>query len=700
MAALSGLELTCFGPPTASLGGRAAPPEVLWTKHLALLVYLALSPGRRRSRDHLMGMFWGESTQDRARGALNETLRRLRSFLGPQRLLNDGTAVVLNDQGLDVDALRVLVAAERAPSDAVALMRGEFLEGFNVKRAHDLEEWMSQERRRYGALRVTALTGAGEQRLVEGRAGAAATYARQALESAPHSEVAISLLMRALDLAGDATAALAAYHEFAERLERETGERPSKNLTAVAERIRKGTGRPPATKDSPRQPPFVGRAAAHRDVFETVSLGLATGTRTVVISGAQGMGRSRLLAECVGRAVHDGARVARARQLESDHDARWSALRQLLHGGLAAAPGLAGAPRDALQVLAAIAPELAQRFPPREGHDVAEVGAALAAVLASVAEEAPLVLAVDDAHWADGPSLAALEAAVGSLERPGVVLAITVATDVGDPPRELRELQARVEHGLPGVAVRLRALSEDDVRELVAALAPWCDDAATRDRLSRRLAFETGGSPLLAVTLLRALERASRLRTDLTTWPPEGRTIESPLPITLGLVESAVQLRVRELDQTEIAVLSAATLVGVGLDLELIAAMVERTPAQVERALPALERRSLIAFDGSRYAFVAPLVADVVRGACLTRGERQRLTRRAAEALAQREDLDGRALRCDLLARLEPNAAALAFAIATLRAAREAGAERVARRVWAAADTIATTGGLDRQGLD
>jgi DNA-binding SARP family transcriptional activator len=53
------LEL-CFGSPTARLAGVEPPAEVRWNKHLALLVDLALSPSRRRSRDHLLGVFWGE----------------------------------------------------------------------------------------------------------------------------------------------------------------------------------------------------------------------------------------------------------------------------------------------------------------------------------------------------------------------------------------------------------------------------------------------------------------------------------------------------------------------------------------------------------------------------------------------------------------------------------------------------------------
>lgn len=99
------LELVCFGPPTARLDGRDPPPDVLWRKHLALLIYLALSPGRERGRDHLLGLLWPEKIQAQARHSLNEAVRRLRTSLGAARLVSRGDAIALAETGLEVDAL-------------------------------------------------------------------------------------------------------------------------------------------------------------------------------------------------------------------------------------------------------------------------------------------------------------------------------------------------------------------------------------------------------------------------------------------------------------------------------------------------------------------------------------------------------------------------------------------------------------------
>src|SRR5512147_2915094 len=103
---LPSLELICLGPPTARLGGREPPADVLWRKHLGLLIYLALSPDRTRSRDHLLGMLWPEKAEAQARHSLNEAVRRLRAGLGADRLRTRGDTITLDPTDLQVDVLR------------------------------------------------------------------------------------------------------------------------------------------------------------------------------------------------------------------------------------------------------------------------------------------------------------------------------------------------------------------------------------------------------------------------------------------------------------------------------------------------------------------------------------------------------------------------------------------------------------------
>ena len=144
-----------------------------------------------------------------------------------------------------------------------------------------------------------------------------------------------------------------------------------------------------------------------------------------------------------------------------------------------------------------------------------------------------------------------------------------------------------------------------------------------------------------------------------------------------------------ELDAESQRLLSAASLGGLALDLDLIAALAELPRSGVEQKLAAAERHHLIQFDGERYVFAAPLIAEVVRAECLTAGQRKTLRQRAIAALASRVELDARVLRAELMAAAEPGAAAFEEAVAVARASMAAGSSRTARRALAAAERAA-----------
>src|SRR3989442_15981520 len=71
-----------LGPARVTVDGADAPPELLWRKHLALLVYLARSPRKSRTREHLVGLLWRDRDEKQARHSLSEALRVLRRGVG------------------------------------------------------------------------------------------------------------------------------------------------------------------------------------------------------------------------------------------------------------------------------------------------------------------------------------------------------------------------------------------------------------------------------------------------------------------------------------------------------------------------------------------------------------------------------------------------------------------------------------------
>ena len=240
---------------------------------------------------------------------------------------------------------------------------------------------------------------------------------------------------------------------------------------------------------------------------------------------------------------------------------------------------------------------------------------------------------------------------------------------------------------MPGQLVQLDPLSATETRQLVLACSAWCGNEKDRDRLARRIFFETSGNPFLIVTMLRGLAKASVLRADALGWPHPGVTIEEPLPMSVpSLARQAVAAHVAELDQTSLQVLRAASIGALAVDPELIASLTGLTSDGVEQALIVLERHGLLAFDGERYRFTAPLIAEVVRGERLLPGERRALRARAAAALASRQDLESRLLRAELLARTGPAGVAFAEAVAAAQAALAEAAPRAARRALAAAE--------------
>ncbi len=694
------LELTCLGPPSARVAGRAAPPDVLWRKHLALLIYLALSPTGARSRQQVLGALWPEKDETRARHSLNEALHRLRASLGPARLRSQGDSITLNQQALDVDAVRFAALASAQPSQALALMRGDFLEGFTVEDATEFEDWASAERTRLRAVGATALVAHGENALGTGAFAAARDAARRALALEPYSEPAARLELRAGALAGDSAGALKGYHELTARLE-QIGEQPSRALTALAERIRTHRWRQREGTTAHAEPPLVGRRAAAAEIERAVTEGLSSGPRALLITGDPGAGKTRLLNHCLERLALDGALTVAARPLGSDQDAPWSTLRTLMRGGLVGAPGLPAADPQALAILAALVPELATRVRPQQPQDRAEVAGALASLLGAIAEETPLALGIDQADFCDGATLAALQAAILQLHSVPVVLAMTSASGQELPP-ELAQIQREIGRGVAGAVIRLEPLTPGDLGELVAALTPWCPAGPERSRLARRIAFETGGNPFLAVTMLRGLQDLALLRQDALEWPAAQATFESPLPILVpDLVRRAIVARLVLLDPQTKTVLAAASIGDVALDLELVSELTGVTGAVLADRLAILERQQFLSLQAGRYVFVAPLVQQVVRAEGLTPGQVQGLRARAVDALGSRPDLESRVLRAELLARTTPGIRAFDEAIAVARAAVAAESRRTAlRAILAAERAIEAEPGFDRHELN
>src|SRR5205807_2600618 len=125
-----------------------------------------------------------------------------------------------------------------------------------------------------------------------------------------------------------------------------------------------------------------------------------------------------------------------------------------------------------------------------------------------------------------------------------------------------------------------------------------------RERLARRVAQESGGNPLLAVTLLRDLSDSAPERRGPAEWPRPGATYDSTLPVQVSaVVRGAITARVARLDEDTLAVLRAASVGDEVVDPSLIAEVLELPHARINAALDRLERERFVVFDSDRYSF-------------------------------------------------------------------------------------------------
>lgn len=629
------IRLRLLGPPELEVGGEPPARELLWRKNLALLAHLARSPGLERARPHLLALLWGDKPESAARHSLNEALRTLRRHGGEALVVTEGDRVALApDQiELDVDRLEAALAAGET-EEAAALVRGPFMEGFEVPDTSAFEDWLAAERLAWRGRAVDALAGRGEALLDRGEVAAAAALAERAFRLDLLSNAAARLAMRAEALAGERARALDRYRRFRDRLAGELGVEPEPETVRLADRIRleRSWRLPEAVREEAtagRRQALVGREAEleralalWRRCRERPTAGL------LVIEGEPGVGKTRLAEEVLARARLEGGVLAAIRAVRADRAAPWSGLAGLLRDGMIDAPGLAWAPGAALAAVAAEFPEWGERFAAEIAEAApAPLGRAFAEILDAVSGEQPVALIVDDAEWLDPESARALGAALRDLaEHPFLLLLSTAAHP---PPEEFDDLRARIGRDLEGEVIALRPLELEALEGLAGEVLPDFGPAA-RERIARRLLADSAGLPLLACELLNAVRLGLELEDAPPEWPAARKTLDQTLPGELpDAVASAIRIGFRRLGPSAQTALSAAAALGGRVDRETLARASGLAPEELDPALDELEWGRWLISEPRGYAFRARIVAEVVAEDMLTPGQRRRILERA-----------------------------------------------------------------------
>src|SRR3954452_20186952 len=336
-----------------------------------LLAWLALHRGPH-PRLELAMRFWPDVLETSARASLRTTLHELRRAVGDEPLVADRETVGLAPAWVDLLEVERLAGEGRA-EDALALCTGEPLVGID----RDWASAVRDEHRDRVAGLLTSLADCAPD------TESALLWARELARLDPLSEDAARRLMTLHAAAGDRAAAIAAHARLAERLRRDLGIPPSRQTRELLAEIRAasdtgdGTSRPPFPPALVRGGPFAGRAGE----LAAVSAACAPGRRGVLLlAGEPGIGKTRLLAEA-GRVAHAGGATVLYGRCHEELPAPYEPFVEAL---------------TALE-----APALARLVPgPSPDGDRWQLFEAIAALLAP-----PVVLLLDDLHWADAATL-------------------------------------------------------------------------------------------------------------------------------------------------------------------------------------------------------------------------------------------------------------------------------------------------------
>lgn len=648
------MEFRILGPLEVAVGGRLL--ELGRPKQRAVLAILLVHANRTVSLEHLVDELWGEESPAQAVASLQAYVSHLRRLLEPGRgarapaqvlvSQSPGYRVVVSTGDLDAtrfealaDEGRRLLQAGRADQaddtlgQALALWRGEVLADFpdaGFTRAH---------RARLDELRL----GACEDRFAAGLAlgrqvGVLAELDRLIGEN-PYRENLHGLRMLALYRDGRQAEALDAYRRTRRMLGEDLGLEPGPQLRALhrqildhapeldrptAGRAAPMTGEHPGGADEAPDPrtTLVGRADEVSCLRRMLATTVAGHGRLVLVTGEPGVGKTRITEELGRRAA--GVAVAWGHCPEEPGAPPFWPWAQVLRGLLGDLPAdrqqAVLAPNRA--DLGALVPE--STGPPPAGPPVVDVEAvrfrvcrAVVAVLRRLAAGRPLLILIDDVHWADAGSLRLLPVLAAELASARILVVVTYREPGEAMPADTMAALARLAtvDRLP-----LRGLTEGDVRRLMAVRLGAVPD----EQLVQVVHDRSAGNPFFVLELVRLLGSERRLAAA-----QEAAASEVPAG-----VRDVLRRRLAGLPEQTQAILLVAAVVGREFDLGVLRDAAGLPDEAVLDAVEAALLSGLVTEEPAvgRFRFTHALVREAIYRQ-VSRARRAWLHARVAQAL-------------------------------------------------------------------
>jgi len=481
------LRICLLGRPVVESG--SGPVKIASHKAKALLWYLASQPDHEFSRSHLAALLWVDSPEQEGRQSLSTTLNRLRQALPycPIEAHNDRLSWHASSEvWADTTIFRKLTASTTdiaALAEAVELWRGPFLEGYSVPQAEAYESWLQQEAQQWEHRMIQALTSLVQAYQARGDWAKAIHYAQRALLIDALHESLHQTLMMCYYLSGDRGAALAQYATCERLLGEQLGVGPDDSTRQLRGAIAAGTlpramlGHPTlrlseaVTIERKPEEPLFGRDQELAQLLSVLTASAAGTTRNVLIHGGAGQGKSRLVKELLRRLPPNTF----ATVVQVQCRAAW--MSQALWPI-----------RNALRLSA---------VPVEQGVSTGQLLQALEERLRTLS--GPVLVVVEDIHWADDDTGRVLDYLVHSRLADHITLVLTSREWQLKPHRYLLLRRWEAEGHLTWID--LQPLKRRDFSNLVRSRL---EDASSR--FIDLLEDETARNPLLALSILDALE--------------------------------------------------------------------------------------------------------------------------------------------------------------------------------------------------
>jgi DNA-binding SARP family transcriptional activator/tetratricopeptide (TPR) repeat protein len=561
------------GAPIRQWGGRQT---------CELVKVLAAAGGRPLSKDQLVEILWTEPPlhaerdlkvlASRARRALSDPTHQIivSASTGYAFAKRDWTDTLemerLIGEGTNWARAGRLALAEASYRSAIELYRGPFL-------GDDLyADWIAPHRERYRRLFLDTLLMLGGLLFERHDPGALALTERLLAEE-PFSDVAAQAVMLARAVLGDASAALKVYARFRANLLDELGASPSLETDRLHIAILRDEDlgawpRPPHTQVPTRSTelPPVGRTREREVLIEALDRTAAGQGGVVLLVGEPGIGKTHLLNTAVALA---GVRfeVLLATGREREQHLPFQLLAEAIRSTATAPDELRQAAGPFADALTALVPELASADTAASRADIPQVTRrrileGTLHLLRSLSQQRPLLVALDDLHWADPSSVDAVAFCAHRLRTNQVLWLGAIRPGESQQPEALQ--------GIPHAqSLELTRFSGDDIRVLLK-------QSNVPDTLVERVAVESDGVPFYALEIARALSEA----------PDSSQVAEG--------IKRALQQRVQSAGATSRRVLEAAAVLGDGFELDDVARLAELSPQQTLETLEQLGARRLV----------------------------------------------------------------------------------------------------------